>query len=466
MIEPLEARQLMHAGSLDSLILASLGGKERTVGTVEPGLRVTLAKAHPAERSILHQEMIGLKHELYELWVRLDAHRINGAHFRAERATLRNELHKIEHAWGALGTNSVIAPPPSSAPGGTSTTLATPGGSSGSSTGTKGQGNPPLLVTPQGTPPPPIYASRPTSRVTCQCPCEGQTNFAPSSPKSDGGDPDDNSQSSVRTNFGTGQVSNARDGLVSLGFGNLYGQTLEWSNVAHWCSYSIFGKGWVDSALPSLQQTTNGGLMYTNSGSGALWFDFNSLTGTYSAEFYESTEYTLKPDGSGGDFVLTDSYGDQLRLYGFESGLPTAEQGQFKSFTDSFGNVISVTSHTSSGLVSEVQRSATVNGTTTVESFLFTYNTTGVNAGTVSNVTLRRETNGGAWTTVRQAVYTYYDGTQSYGNAGDLMSEQIEDANNNVLDESYYRYYQAGDPNGYTDGLEYFWFIRRKRAPG
>jgi hypothetical protein len=39
----------------------------------------------------------------------------------------------------------------------------------------------------------------------------------------------------------------------------------------------------------------------------------------------------------------------------------------------------------------------------------------------------RRSTNGGSsWTTVRQVAYGYYDGTQSYGNSGDLMTATVQ----------------------------------------
>src|SRR5262249_3654905 len=85
----------------------------------------------------------------------------------------------------------------------------------------------------------------------------------------------------------------------------------------------------------------------------------------------------------------------------------------------------------------------------------YTYLTSGVNAGLLSNLTLRRQTNGGAWTTIRQTAYTYYDGSTAMGNIGDLQLAQVEDGSGNVLDTNYYRYYQAGQANGYVHGLKY-----------
>jgi hypothetical protein len=63
------------------------------------------------------------------------------------------------------------------------------------------------------------------------------------------------------------------------------------------------------------------------------------------------------------------------------------------------------------------------------------------NAGLLSGVTLRAQTNGGAWSTVRQVQYAYYDGTQQYGgNLGDLMTATVLDGQSNILKTSYYRY--------------------------
>ncbi len=92
---------------------------------------------------------------------------------------------------------------------------------------------------------------------------------------------------------------------------------------------------------------------------------------------------------------------------------------------------------------------------TTTESFLYTYISSGDNLGLVQDVTLRRQVGSGGWTTIRQAAFTYYDGFHGNGNQGDLQTEQIEDADGNVLDTSYFRYYQPGEDGGFTDGLKF-----------
>src|SRR5439155_4923443 len=92
---------------------------------------------------------------------------------------------------------------------------------------------------------------------------------------------------------------------------------------------------------------------------------------------------------------------------------------------------------------------------TVTESYPNTFIASGVNTGLVSDVTLRRQVAGQSWNTIRHVVYTYYTGSESYGNQGDLKLAQVEDANNNVLETRYYRYYVSGDSNGYVHGLKY-----------
>ena len=77
----------------------------------------------------------------------------------------------------------------------------------------------------------------------------------------------------------------------------------------------------------------------------------------------------------------------------------------------------------------------------------------------LGGVALRRQVNNGSWSTAQQVQYAYYDGTQSYGNSGDLMTATILDGNNNVLNEDYYRYWTPSDTDfstiGYQDSLKY-----------
>ena len=145
--------------------------------------------------------------------------------------------------------------------------------------------------------------------------------------------------------------------------------------------------------------------------------------------------------------------GDQIVFSGFSTDRPTAQRGEFASYTDATGQTLSVTSYTTSGAIAEVQRTA--DGV--IESFLYSYlPSTDPNAGLLSNVTLRRSVDDGeTWSVVQQVNYAYYAGTENGGNLGDLMTATVEDGSENVLSSSYYRYYMAGEANGYQHGLEY-----------
>src|SRR5206468_4224650 len=126
---------------------------------------------------------------------------------------------------------------------------------------------------------------------------------------------------------------------------------------------------------------------------------FDPSGGNYTSRYF--LKETLSDNTTAGEFTFTDTSGRVLKFYDFGAVPPLARQGLFKSLTDANGNVTSVTSW-SSDKPAEVQRSSTVGSTTITESFLYTYT-----SGKVSNATLRRQTNGGAWTTVRQTDYTY-----------------------------------------------------------
>jgi RHS repeat-associated protein len=242
--------------------------------------------------------------------------------------------------------------------------------------------------------------------------------------------------------------------VSSDGYGLPWGQTRSWSNGTGYSNGSVNGTGWVDTQLPSLQKAGSlNSLVLVSNSTTARYYD--NTTGSYKPRFYDQSQ--LVYDSSNSQYVQTDSSGNQMRFYDFSAAWPAGQQGQFASYTDRNGNTTTVTAHTASGAVAEVQRSVTVGGTTTTESFLYSYISSGVNSGLLQSVVLRRQVNGGAWTVVRQVQYAYYDGTQSYGNAGDLMTATVQDGSGNTIDTSYYRYYTPADAGsiGYVHGLKY-----------
>jgi YD repeat-containing protein len=252
----------------------------------------------------------------------------------------------------------------------------------------------------------------------------------------------------IRSFDGTVQVSTSD--LSSDGFGVPWGQDRSWTNAPGYAS-GPQGNGQVDSELPYLAQDSAGTVAAVSNGTTARFFDPNGSN--YQPRYFLQEQ--LSHDNTAHTFTLTDASGNRLVFADFNTSLPANQRGQLVSLTDPDGNVTQVTSRTTDGKPTEVQRSNTSGGVTTTESYLYTYLSSGANAGRLANVTLRRQVNGGAWSTVRQTDYTYYDGVMANGTLGDLKTAVVKDAAGNALDTQYYRYYTAGQANGYAGGLKY-----------
>ena len=78
------------------------------------------------------------------------------------------------------------------------------------------------------------------------------------------------------------------------------------------------------------------------------------------------------------------------------------------------------------------------------EAFVYTYLTSGVNAGLLSGVVQETQTGGGSWTTVLQVAYTYYGSGSGNGVPGELQLATVENGSGTALATSYYRYYTSG----------------------
>jgi hypothetical protein len=234
----------------------------------------------------------------------------------------------------------------------------------------------------------------------------------------------------------------------SDGFGTPWGDTITWTNNPGYADDLFNGSGTVDAQFPFLRASGNEIAVITN-GVNARFFQGSG--GTYTELLY--LQESLLDDVAHEQFVLTDSMGDVIRFWDFSA--PAGEQGQFDSFTDPGGNRIAVTSRTSDGKPSVVQRTDNTNGVSTVESYAYSYlPPTDVNAGLLSTIVMSRTVNGGPAGTVRAAAFSYYDGSPgAFGNLGDLASIMTSDSAGNVLGTDYFRYYRADTATGYVHGL-------------
>jgi RHS repeat-associated protein len=290
--------------------------------------------------------------------------------------------------------------------------------------------------------------------TSCGCGTPPGNNLSQQNANAGGNVQPNTSSSGVNYFDGVAQISAANTALSSDGF-DPWGQIVNWSNGSGYAPNGVNGNGTVDTTMPYLLPVNGPGtIAEVANGNTAQYFDLSG--GTYQSRFFDQS--TLFYNSNTNQYTLTDEMGDQIRFWGFDPSIPLAQQGQFVSFTDPAGNVTSVTSYTPSGQIAEVQRSTSAGGKTITESWLYSYITSGVNTGLLQNVTLERQTSGGPVDVVRQAVYTYYDGTQSFGLPGDLMLAQVENASGQVIDTSYYRYYTEDDAGttGYIQGLKYY----------
>jgi hypothetical protein len=276
-------------------------------------------------------------------------------------------------------------------------------------------------------------------------------------PGAQGGNP-------MSTGFSLGSGVRYADGAIAVtmndlgpsnGFGLPFGQSRSWTNGIY--GQGLNGSGMVDNDWPYITQGSTGGTTVAVVTGGVNARTFDKIGSSYTE--HEFLTDTLVHNSGTNDFTFTDSSGMQFNFYDFSTSYPVNQRGSLESIKDAAGNATSVTAHTSNGSIQEIQRSSTVGSTTIIDSFLFTYYTSGANSGLLQNVTWRQSSNGGtSWTTLRQVVYGYYDGVTdtSNGNAGDLKTASIEDGSSNVLDESYYRYYVSNSSPGYTNGLKFY----------
>jgi hypothetical protein len=153
------------------------------------------------------------------------------------------------------------------------------------------------------------------------------------------------------------------------------------------------------------------------------------------------------PNFSIRDSLIFDTLNNTFLLADLHGGVTTysASTGVFQSYTDPAGNTTQVVSFLANGFnLGEVQRSFTSAGTTTIESFLYTYVNPTAPSPVVSNVLLRRQVGGGGWTNVAQANYTYYAAGNSFGSVNDLETVVTQHWNGSSWDTigtTLYRYY-------------------------
>jgi RHS repeat-associated protein len=201
--------------------------------------------------------------------------------------------------------------------------------------------------------------------------------------------------------------------------------------------------------LPEL--VVNGNLTYIVHCDWAEYFDQSG--GNYTGR--DGDPNTLTHDGTNKQFVYTDSTGAQVVFHDYDSSIPAIQRGQVKAEKDAAGNTVTSATYNGSGQLTSLARSVTTGGTTTTDTWGYTFLSSGPNSGKISNVTLTETIGGGSPVTVRSADLAYYDGTTANGTLGDLATFTVKDPGGNQLEVHYYRYYTSNTSPGYTGGLKF-----------
>jgi RHS repeat-associated protein len=253
--------------------------------------------------------------------------------------------------------------------------------------------------------------------------------------------------------YGSGAPELTQTDLASTGFSGDWSVTRNYTTQTEFTDNTTFGNGWMDASQSFIQDLDGGALnpdiLVVSSASTQTQFDYS---GDSYAPASVSTN-SLTYDSATDLYTLLDaSTGSQYIYYGFGTS-NSILQGKLDYYEDAGGNTTLLNYDTATG---DLDRVTQTDSEGDVGTFLYSYDSN----EQVSVVKQLLQRSGATQPTiVRQAVYSYYDGSYSgdnaYGNAGDLKTVTIEDGSGNMLDESYYRYYTADTSTGFMDGLEY-----------
>ncbi len=191
-----------------------------------------------------------------------------------------------------------------------------------------------------------------------------------------------------------------------------------------------------------------------------IWFD-DGGSGTF-VQRDGSINLTLAHDATNKLFTFVRTIsgrGGSTVTTVFNDFMALNRPGQFVSQTDTAGVDTTIVS-LSGAEIAELQAVMTVGGTSYYGSLVYTYYSSGANAGKLSSVMYRRKTgSGGSWANIKQFAYTYHDGSDSNGNLNDLKTaaEQQYDSGTSSWQDiavSYYRYYvDIAGGTGFVHGL-------------
>lgn len=268
--------------------------------------------------------------------------------------------------------------------------------------------------------------------------------------------------------YSNGELMFETPDLSSNGFGEAWGHTRSYSNrlSANPSNEGVNGVSWFVKETPRLANINpdpgdpnQATIIVMGTISEAIWFDYDSGTGSYIARFF--VQDTLVHDGD--EFVYADARGRRIKFHDFSVSTP-ALRGQFKSFTTPYGQEWAAAYGANNQIQSFTQRGTGPSGSGSGGSgssgpsdettgYDYDYYQSGENAGRLLAVTQGR-----GMANVRRSRYVYYRTGMNEGNSGDLQTMKLQQYQGGKWDDlgtTYYRYYRSGDAKGFAHGLKY-----------
>jgi len=193
--------------------------------------------------------------------------------------------------------------------------------------------------------------------------------------------------------------------------------------------------------------------MFQNTSGNTEYMKAGTTAGSYDALF--GNRNTLAKNTTTNELTLKAADGT---VTVFNSLTASTNPGLMKSQTSAGGVVKTLSGSFGANQTSDTVQSYTDNGTTYDESFLQTFD----GNAKLSLLTRRKRTNSGSWENIEQVQYNYFDGTTSFGSAGDLRvcTKRAWDAATDAFvapKATLYRYYKANVEAsiGFEHGLKY-----------
>jgi RHS repeat-associated protein len=302
------------------------------------------------------------------------------------------------------------------------------------------------------------FAEKTDSRTTC-AECEASAN---SNASNSGGAANPKSTTAGGVSAINGSVRAIADYDSSNGYGADLGVSLAWSNSPATLS-DTFGSGIANAYQPKLAADINSDDILISFGAQKAFFykdgsDYLPYHSDSSSLSYDSGEHLFNYiDTTGTRFKFYDDALDTISLTGFPPQAAERLRGQIHSITDVLGNTTSyvydINVGTPAGSTGQLLAINRDDGLTD-ETWDYTYVTSGVNTGLVSEIVHSVDS-----VAVRTMKFAYYENALDSATVDrTLKSVVVHDGDSmaDIIDRSYYRYYGAGESYGYTGGLKYF----------